>query len=136
MQAGSRRSRATPGNRAAGEPGEDSGGGGQGGGVALPGSGGNEIAVVPRGTPLSFYNADQAAEIRHTITTCCWPCNGTYVSNHPLADGRWDSGVMGYDAIDKGSASPVGETPNDLRAGTYAYFCRIHPWMRGTFRVK
>jgi hypothetical protein len=42
---------------------------------------------------------------------------------------------MGYDPIDKGSMSPVAETPKDLKAGRYAYFCRIHPWMRGAFEV-
>ena len=95
-----------------------------------------EIPVVARGTPLQFVNADQAAAIRHTVTTCEWPCNGPYVGNYPFADGRWDSGVMGYDAVDRGSASPVTETPKDLAPGDYAYFCRIHPWMRGAFRIK
>ena len=28
----------------------------------------------------------------------------------------------------------VYETPPDLRPGTYAYFCRTHPFMRGAFR--
>ena len=28
------------------------------------------------------------------------------------------------------------KTPKNLSAGTYAYFCRIHPFMRGAFRVK
>ncbi|MEA2405779.1 MAG: hypothetical protein QOE08_2426, partial [Thermoleophilaceae bacterium] len=28
------------------------------------------------------------------------------------------------------------DTPKDLPAGTYTYFCRIHPYMRGAFRVK
>ena len=105
----------------------------------LPGdrtSGGTQVPVIPQGTSLRFTNADQAAGIRHTVTTCQWPCNGPYVANYPLADGRWDSGVMGYDPIDKGSASPVSETKKELGPGTYTYFCRIHPWMRGAFRVK
>ena len=95
-----------------------------------------EMPVIKRGETLTFYNADQAASIRHTITTCEWPCNGKYVANYPLADGRWDSGTMGYDPIDKGQMSPVSETPKKLRAGRYAYFCRIHPWMRGAFKVE
>jgi plastocyanin len=37
------------------------------------------------------------------------------------------------------SAGCVGsvtwKTPKNLRPGTYAYFCRIHPFMRGAFRV-
>ena len=28
------------------------------------------------------------------------------------------------------------ETPKNLPEGTYTYFCRIHPFMRGAFRVK
>ncbi len=31
--------------------------------------------------------------------------------------------------------SRVVSTPADLTAGTYTYFCRIHPFMRGAFRV-
>jgi hypothetical protein len=90
---------------------------------------------VPQGTPLRFVNADQAANIRHSVTTCRWPCNGPYVANYPLADGVWDSGTLGYDVIDGGSPNPVAETPADLAVGKYAYFCRIHPWMRGAFEV-
>jgi hypothetical protein len=26
-------------------------------------------------------------------------------------------------------------TPRDLPVGRYAYFCRVHPWMRGAFEV-
>ena len=29
----------------------------------------------------------------------------------------------------------VYKTPKNLRPGTYTYFCRIHPFMRGAFRV-
>jgi hypothetical protein len=31
--------------------------------------------------------------------------------------------------------SKVWKTPKNLKVGTYAYFCRIHPFMRGAFRV-
>ena len=105
----------TPGDRAASEP---------------------QMPVIDRGETLTFFNADQSAFIRHTVTTCRWPCNGEYVGNYPLADGRWDSGTMGYDPIDKGQMSPVSETPKDLKPGRHAYFCRIHPWMRGAFKVR
>ena len=27
-------------------------------------------------------------------------------------------------------------TPDNLGPGTYTYFCRVHPYMRGAFRVK
>lgn len=26
-------------------------------------------------------------------------------------------------------------TPTGLKPGTYTFYCRIHPWMRGVFRV-
>jgi len=93
-------------------------------------------AVVRKGTALRFVNADQPLGIRHTVTTCAWPCNGAYVANYPLADGRWDSGKLGYDLVDGGSSNPVAETPKTLEVGRYAYFCRIHPWMRGAFEVR
>jgi plastocyanin len=90
---------------------------------------------VKQGSSLKFVNADQSANIRHSITTCESPCNGPYVSNYPFADGRWESGTLGYDAVDGGTEDPVAETPKDLAVGHYAYYCRIHPWMRGAFDV-
>jgi len=91
--------------------------------------------TVKHGESLRFVNADQSANIRHSITTCDQPCNGTYVANYPLANGIWDSGTLGYDPIDGGTPNPVADTPKDLAVGRYAYFCRIHPWMRGQFEV-
>jgi plastocyanin len=94
------------------------------------------VPVIRRGERLTFVNDDEAANIRHTVTTCRYPCNGKYVANFPFADGRWDSGTLGYDAIDGGHPNPVSSTPSNLSAGRYRYFCRIHPWMRGEFKVK
>jgi hypothetical protein len=91
--------------------------------------------AVAQGTSLRFVNADQALNIRHSVTTCRYPCNGPYVANYPHGDGIWDSQTLGYDLISGGSPSPVAETPADLKVGKYAYFCRIHPWMRGQFNV-
>jgi plastocyanin len=91
---------------------------------------------IKEGESMRFVNEDQTAGIRHTVTTCPWPCNGPYVANYPLADGTWDSTTLGYDAIDGGNPNPVADTPKDLKAGKYAYFCRIHPWMRGAFEVE
>jgi plastocyanin len=104
------------------------------GDMSLSGDLGNPVQVH-QGQSLTFYNADEAADIRHSITTCAYPCNGPYVANYPLADGRWDSGTLGYDLIDGGSPNPMSSTPTDLPQGKYAYFCRIHPWMRGEFDV-
>ena len=92
---------------------------------------------VKQGTSLTFYNADAAADIRHSVTTCPWPCNGPMVSNYPLADGVWDSGILspGIDMIDGTKAKLSASTPPNLPVGKYSYYCRIHPWMRGTFEV-
>jgi polyvinyl alcohol dehydrogenase (cytochrome) len=91
---------------------------------------------VKEGETITFVNDDQAANIRHSVTTCPWPCNGRYVANYPHADGAWDSGTLGFDVIDGGSPNPVSETPPDLAPGLYSYYCRIHPWMRGAFRIE
>ena len=89
---------------------------------------------VKQGTPLTFLNADQALNIRHSVTTCPWPCNGPYVANYPLADGDWDSGTLGYDLIDGGSPNPIATTPPDLAVGVLLLL--PHPsWMRGAFEV-
>lgn len=104
------------------------------GDTSLSGDAG-KVPRVKAGESLSFVNADQAANIRHTVTTCNLPCNGAYVANYPWANGAWDSGTLGYDAIDGGSPNPVSSTPKDLAVGRYAYYCRIHPWMRGQFEV-
>jgi hypothetical protein len=92
-------------------------------------------ARLRKGSSLTFVNADQQAGIRHSVTTCKWPCNGRYVANYPFPDGTWDSGTLGYDAIDGGTPNPLASTPANLPVGKYSYFCRIHPWMRGAFEV-
>jgi plastocyanin len=55
---------------------------------------------------------------------------------YPIADADvpFDSGQLGI-----AGAPTTGHltwtTPNDLVPGTYTYFCRVHPFMRGAFRV-
>jgi plastocyanin len=104
------------------------------GDLSLSGQPGAPVQVK-KGASLRFVNADESLNIRHSVTSCPWPCNGPYVSNYPLADGRWESGTLGFDVIDGGTPDPVAETPKDLAVGKYSYFCRIHPWMRGAFEV-
>jgi len=106
-------------------------------GSRTAGSGaGGEIAETTYGKPITFVDLDRSENIRHTITTCRWPCNGPYVGNYPTADGRWNSGTLGYDPIDGGDDVFTVTTPKDLPRGRYAYFCLIHPWMRGAFEIK
>jgi plastocyanin len=96
--------------------------------------------VIHVGQSLTFVNADTAGVIRHTVTSCAWPCNGPYVANYPQPSGAFDSERMGNaDIFDGGSLLPpkhvTWSTPADLAPGLYSYYCRLHPWMRGAFEV-
>jgi len=79
----------------------------------------------------------------HTITACKAPCTGSTGIAYPLANAKvqFDSGELGYGPNLFGSkATPAAnrntwKTPKTLRVGTYTYFCRVHPFMRGSFRV-
>ncbi|HEV2062002.1 MAG TPA: hypothetical protein VGR12_04040 [Solirubrobacteraceae bacterium] len=97
--------------------------------------------VVRRGRSLKFENRDSPRDIWHTITACKEPCNERTGIAYPLADGRvqFDSGQLGYERRWGGvptAQRDTWRTPKNLRAGTYTYFCRVHPFMRGAFRVK
>jgi plastocyanin len=109
------------------------------GGLGLTGFFGNP-ATVTRGTPLTFNNLEWGAQIFHTITACKAPCNRTTGISYPLADGDidFDSGELGYGPPGFTAAAnrDAWTAPADLATGTYTYFCRIHPFMRGAFRVK
>lgn len=107
---------------------------------------------VTKGDTIRFVNEDVGAGIRHTVTSCKFPCNGKYVANYPHPDGDFDSGKMGnLDPIDGGGVqtggdplgfsladdtSPVWDLDtSELEPGLYSYYCRIHPWMRGWIEV-
>jgi plastocyanin len=93
--------------------------------------------VIRPGQSLTFRDAgDNAREIYHSITSCKPPCNRATGIAYPLADGdvQFESGTLG--SIVPATGSLQWTTPSDLSPGTYTYFCRIHPFMRGAFRVK
>ena len=48
---------------------------------------------------------------------------------------QFESGTLGI-AVPPATGALEWTTPDEPRAGTYTYFCRIHPFMRGAFRVK
>ena len=107
-------------------------------------AGGIQLPQVTRGTPLEFVNEDVAINVRHTFTSCAWPCVGTYVSNFPLPSGgpqAFDTGKIGnLDPIDGGvtgddTAPHYSLDTSKMEPGKYAYFCRIHPFMRGGFEL-
>ncbi len=101
--------------------------------------------VVKAGRSITFKNLDatRGMEARksayHTITACRAPCNRSTGVAYPLADGAvtFDSGELGYGpALGTPAANrDTWKTPKTLKPGTYTYFCRIHPFMRGSFRV-
>jgi plastocyanin len=95
--------------------------------------------LVSAGQPLAFVNRDAARTIFHTITSCRAPCNRETGIAYPLADGpvEFDSGELGFGPLGLTPAAnrDTWSTPANLPQGTYNYFCRIHPFMRGAFRV-
>lgn len=116
-------------------------------------------ARVVQGGKLLFINEDVGIGVRHSVTSCKFPCNGKYVANYPHPDGYFDSDKMGnLDYIDGGlvatggthevagytysgpgvpdAAHPEWELDTEtLEPGMYSYYCRIHPWMRGWVEV-
>ena len=110
--------------------------------------------VISPGEAVTFTNQDalpgmpQTQQAWHSITSCRAPCNRGSGIGYPLANGpiKFDSGQLGYGTfisagVTTGSnvytTPPLTESPtaND-RGSTYTYFCRIHPYMRGSIRVK
>ncbi len=110
----------------------------QQGDLTMPGKKGLP-PVVKQGSSLKFVNLDPTSEIFHTITPCKSPCDLSSGISYPLANGvTVDSGELGFGPLGVTAAANRGDwsTPSNLKPGTYTYFCRIHPFMRGTFRVK
>ena len=65
-------------------------------------------------------------------------CNKTTGIAYPLANGKadFDSGELGTGPVGFWPvAGKVVEDAEEPAPGTYTYFCRIHPFMRGAFRV-
>lgn len=73
-----------------------------------------EQLTVAAGTKVTFTNEDNAP---HTATS----------GRSPTADGVFDTGNL-----KKGQSKAVKLT----KAGTFAYYCAIHPFMKATVTVK
>jgi hypothetical protein len=84
-------------------------------------------------TPNPFY----LESVFHTVTSCKDPCDLNYGIAYPVSNGNaryaFDSGELGVGL--PGVGRLTWNTPANLPAGTYTFFCRIHPWMRGVFRI-
>jgi hypothetical protein len=94
-------------------------------------------AVIRRGQSATFRNLEGGDQrLYHSITSCKAPCTGKVGIAYPLADGpvQFESNTLGVRTPAAGTTE--WRTPSNLKRGTYTYFCRIHPFMRGAFRVK
>ena len=102
-------------------------------------------AQIPVGQSLTFVNGDGTPttpfnlQISHSITACQAPCNLSNGVSYPIANGAggFDSGQLGFGTpgFTAFNNKQTWSTPTNLPPGTYTYFCRIHPFMRGAFRV-
>lgn len=112
------------------------------GNFRLPGSLGRP-PTIKQGQSFTFELAagDQNQEIWHSVTSCKAPCNKSTGISYPIPDGeiQFDSGQLGIAPIPGGAPTvnrKTWSTPSNLAVGTYTFFCRIHPLMRGAIRVK
>ena len=98
----------------------------------------NKVPTVAAGHTITFTNDDAPLGngIWHTITACKAPCNRSTGIAYPVADADipFNSGELGV-AGPPTAGRIEWTTPADLPDGTYTYFCRIHPLMRGAFRI-
>jgi plastocyanin len=96
------------------------------------------VPTIKQGQSITFDNLDAPLGngIWHTITDCAAPCDGHTGIAYPLANGPvvFDSGELGLGGP-PASGVVTWSTPTNLPPGTYTYWCRIHPFMRGAFRV-
>jgi hypothetical protein len=98
--------------------------------------------VVTRGQGLTFINEDYGlfGLVRHSITSCKAPCNGMVAANYPFPDGAVESGPLGYmveDAYVSYQTTPQWTLDTSaLDPGYYAYYCRLHAFMRGGFYIQ
>ncbi len=104
--------------------------------VPAPGTSILSSVITPSSTSeLLDPSAAYKDSIFHSVTACQNPCGLDTGISYPLANGpgNYDSGQLGFGApaVDRVSWS----TPATLGPGTYTFFCRIHPFMRGVFRI-
>jgi plastocyanin len=95
------------------------------------------VPTVAQGQSITFDNLDAGGQdVWHSVTACKAPCTATTGVAYPLADAAipFDSGQLG-NAGPPTAGRETWSTPADLPPGTYTYFCRVHPFMRGAFRV-
>jgi hypothetical protein len=106
-----------------------------------PGGLGQAPAAVTPGSTVRFDNVDASASIFHTVTSCAPPCNRNYGQSYPLAVWGFDSRQLGFGppGVTAAANTPTYNLtiPANARPGeTITFFCRIHPFMRGSLKVE
>jgi hypothetical protein len=108
------------------------------------------IPTIHQGQQIKFVNDDASplspgnpfdptqaymASVFHSVTACQNPCGLNTSVSYPLANGagHFDSGQLGLGQPAVGQLT--WSTPTTLKPGTYTFYCRIHPFMRGVFRI-
>jgi plastocyanin len=106
------------------------------------------VPYVTLGESITFHNIDTADYMWHTLTRCAQPCNGPTTVDYPLANAGGNlvevdgylHDPMDFDStqigIGLGPTQRTSWTFTPTETGTFSFFCRIHPSMRGVFRVK
>ena len=101
---------------------------------------------IEPGDTVTFTSLDalptmpQTEQAWHTVTSCKPPCNRGPGIGYPLAGGpiKFDSGQLGLEGHQLGGddrLERLHDAPADQAGRTYTYFCRIHPFMRGSIQV-
>ncbi len=99
-------------------------------------AGNTTVPAIVQGGTLTFRNDDASKGIYHTITACAAPCDASFGIAYPIPNAKiqFDSAELGHGGP-PASGAVTWSVPRNLPPGTYTYFCRIHPFMRGAFRV-
>lgn len=85
---------------------------------------------VRRGEPVVFNNA-ASNRYPHTVTSITR--GGTNYENNLLAGARFDSSPDANTRVMPGESWTLDTS--SLEPGHYAYYCRLHLWMLGSFTV-
>lgn len=118
----------------------------------------NGIPRVIKDEPVRLWNLDAPERIWHTFTRCKEPCTGPTTVSYPLANGGtgpddlmdFETMNIGYGLMWEPVTSQIGgNEPYDrewvedavfydfvpTETGTFSFYCRVHPGMRGAFQV-
>ena len=108
------------------------------------------IPTIRQGQSLKFVNDDASplspgdpinpsaaymVSVFHTVTACQDPCGLNTGISYPLANGSRPFRLRPAGAGHARLGQAELEHADVLKPGLYTFYCRIHPLMRGVFRV-